>query len=110
MTNTSNLIEMKPILSLNEMIQKSQHVILYFYTTWCQPCKQVEPMIAEIATEFPSVTIIRIDADSHPLICAAYKIQSVPIMIGIGERRFYLSNYGQIAGVKKTLEKEWNLK
>ena len=110
MTDTSNLIEMEPIQSLNEMIEKSQHVILYFHTTWCQPCKQVEPTILQIAKEFPNVTIIKIDADSHPLICAAYKIQSVPTMIGIGERRFYLSAYGQIADLRKTLEKEWNLK
>lgn len=110
MTETSNLVELKPRPSLNEMIEKSPNVILYFYTTWCGPCMKVEPTIAEIATEFPNVMIIKINADSHPLICAAYEIKSVPIMIGIGERKFYLSGYGPIAEVRKTLEKEWNLK
>jgi len=110
MTDLVNATELTPRANLNEMIQNSPHVILYFYTTWCKPCKQTEPMIAEIAAEFPNVMIIKINADSHPLICAGYEIKSVPIMIGIGERRFYLSGYGPITNVRKTLEKEWNLK
>lgn len=38
--------------------------LLDFYTTWCVPCKQIEPMIKEIADSYKGkVDVVRVDAE-----------------------------------------------
>ncbi len=38
--------------------------VLDFYTTWCVPCKQVEPMIKEVADSYKGrVDFVRVDAE-----------------------------------------------
>ncbi len=38
--------------------------VLDFYTTWCVPCKQVEPMIKEVAESYKGkVDFVRVDAE-----------------------------------------------
>jgi len=52
--------------------------ILYFSSTWCQPCKAFRPLMESMQNEIP-VTFI--DVDSSPQTAQQYNIKSVPTTI-----------------------------
>ena len=56
--------------------------IIYFYATWCGPCKTVAPILEEIANEYKGkIYVYKIDVDAQPEIAAAYGIQSIPTFL-----------------------------
>jgi thioredoxin 1 len=79
---------MKRTLELNsdnftpEVLNATIPVLVDFYTTTCGPCKQMAPVLEEIAATLgESAKITKVDCSAHPELAAAYNIVSVPTMI-----------------------------
>ncbi|MGH3720660.1 MAG: thioredoxin [Pseudonocardiaceae bacterium] len=57
-------------------------VLVDFWAVWCGPCKQVAPILEEIASAYAEkITIAKMDIDKHPKTAGDYKIMSIPTMI-----------------------------
>ncbi len=66
----------------NELINGSTPVLVDFYATWCGPCKQLSPIIEEVAIELKGkVKVIKIDVDKNPAASQVYQVRGVPTMI-----------------------------
>jgi len=52
--------------------------ILYFSSTWCQPCKQFKPIMESLQSEIP-ITFIDIESSSQTV--TQYNVRSVPTTI-----------------------------
>ena len=52
-----------------------------FSATWCSPCKQMEPTIEKLESEFQNAKFISIDIDEVPSIVQRYKIRSLPTLL-----------------------------
>ena len=52
--------------------------ILYFSSTWCQPCKNFKPIMEQVSRELP---VKFIDVDENPSMTSAYGIKSVPTLV-----------------------------
>lgn len=55
--------------------------LIYFGASWCTPCKNISPVIEEIATENPDVTVGKIDVDEYGIVAAEYDIMSIPTLL-----------------------------
>ena len=65
----------------NEVINNNTPVIVDFWAPWCEPCKQIEPILKKTADKFPNVKLVRMNIEEYPEVSAQLRIQSIPTIV-----------------------------
>ena len=56
-------------------------VLVDFWASWCGPCRQLAPILEEIAAEnSDKLTVLKMDADANPQTPAKYRVTGLPTM------------------------------
>jgi len=64
-----------------DVITKSMTVpvVVDLWATWCEPCKQLSPILEKLALEYDGRWILaKVDVDAEQQIAAAFQVQSIP--------------------------------
>ncbi|MGY5873746.1 MAG: thioredoxin domain-containing protein [Candidatus Thorarchaeota archaeon] len=65
-----------------QTIQQTKVAIVDFYGEWCNPCKALAPIIAELAQDYEGKAYFaKIDIDRNRRIAGQFGVQSVPMVI-----------------------------
>ena len=73
---------------MTDVIEKSKEtpVIVDFWAPWCEPCKQLTPVIEKIVKEKNgNVILAKMNIDESPEVAQQLKIQSIPAVMAFNE-------------------------
>lgn len=74
-----------------EVLESELPVLVDFTASWCGPCRQIAPLIDQLATEYAGrAKVTKIDIDESPGTAAKYGIRGVPTL--------YVFKGGQLVG------------
>ena len=69
---------------LKQVLDNNEYVVLKFGAEWCGPCKQIAPVLEQLANEYQDrIKYVSIDVEESTEITAEYKIRNVPTIIFI---------------------------
>lgn len=68
--------------NFEELVLKSEKkVLLDFWATWCGPCRMIAPAVEEIAEEYDSITVGKVNVDEEMALATKFGITSIPTLI-----------------------------
>lgn len=63
------------------VLKADKPVLVDFWATWCAPCRQIAPILEEIAANHSDkITIAKLDADANPITPAQYRVTGIPTL------------------------------
>ncbi len=69
------------ISTFDQAVASGAQIVVKFGASWCPPCQKLAPVIATIASEFPSVIFIEVNFDSFKELANRYGIKSIPAIL-----------------------------
>lgn len=77
----------------SDVLRSSTPVLVDFWAEWCAPCKQIAPVLEELAEEFGDrMTIAKMNIDENPQTPTKYRVRGIPTLL--------LFKDGEVAAMK----------
>ncbi|MEM7726506.1 MAG: thioredoxin family protein [Cyanobacteria bacterium P01_A01_bin.45] len=65
----------------NQVIKAEQPVLVYFWASWCGPCKLMSPLISKAASKYSDrLKIVKMEIDPNPATVKQFQVEGVPAL------------------------------
>ena len=65
----------------DEVLLSDKPVLVDFWAEWCGPCRQVAPILDEIASEHgDKLRLVKMNVDENPVTPATYRVTGIPTL------------------------------
>jgi thioredoxin 1 len=79
---SDNIVEITDDSFENDVLKSSKAVLVDFWAPWCGPCKQIAPILDEIAGDMAeNLTIAKINIDDNPNTPGKYGVRGIPTLM-----------------------------
>jgi thioredoxin 1 len=66
----------------SEVVSSEVPVLVDFTATWCGPCRQIAPLVDQLADEFVGrAKVVKLDIDESPDTARRFQIRGVPTIL-----------------------------
>ena len=81
----------------NDIALLDRLVLVDFWAEWCGPCKQIGPMLEEIANEKENkLKILKLNIDENPQTPQKYGVRGIPTLMLFREGKLIDSKVGSL--------------
>jgi len=64
-----------------EVLQADQPVLIYFWASWCGPCRLMSPSIDWVADTYRDrLKVVKMEIDPNPVTVKQYQVEGVPAL------------------------------
>ncbi len=64
-----------------EVLQANVPVLVYFWATWCGPCKLMSPAVNAAAAKYSDkLKVVKMEVDPNPVSVKQYQVEGVPAL------------------------------
>ena len=89
----------------SNVLNSSMLTLVDFWAEWCGPCKQIGPILEEIAEEKKDLLkVIKLNIDENPLTPQKYGVRGIPTLMLFKGGKLIDSKVGSMS---KSLLNEW---
>lgn len=107
MAENANLTTLTDDNFEDEVLNSDEPVLVDFWATWCGPCRQIAPIVEDLADEFEGrAKVGKVDVDENPQVAQQYGVRSIPTLLFFkdGEVQEQLVGASGKQPLKETLE------
>lgn len=82
--------------------------LIDFYADWCSPCKQLSPILDQLAIEYDGkINIYKIDTETEFELASLFNVKSIPslLFIPLGEQPQMANGLPSITELRTTIDK-----
>lgn len=89
----------------NEVLQSEKPVVVDFWAEWCGPCKQLSPIVDELAQDLKdSIKVVKVNIDDAPETPTKFGVRGVPTLMIFKNGQVVDTRVG---GLPKSQLQEW---
>lgn len=91
-----------------EVLLSDRLVVADFYAPWCGPCKELAPVLEELADKYADkIKVVKINVDEEESIAVRFGVANIPMVIFFKDGKTIASFVGfrSLAETEKIVEK-----
>ena len=88
----------------NEVLNSDAPVLVDFWAEWCGPCKQLLPIVEEVAGERSDIKVAKVNIDENPETPSKYGVRGIPTLMLFKGGELVATKVG---GMPKSQLQEW---